>query len=50
MSNEVKKGSYKKLIIGVIVVAVILAVLFIPMIPTSKLTMYPSLMKETALM
>ena len=36
MSNEVKKGSYKKLIIGIIVVAVILAVLFIPMIPTSE--------------
>jgi hypothetical protein len=36
MSNEVKKGSYKKLIIGVIVVAVILVVLFIPMIPTSE--------------
>jgi hypothetical protein len=36
MSNEVKKGSYKQLIIGVIVVSVVLAVLFIPMIPTSE--------------
>ena len=33
MSQEVKKTSHKNLIIGVIVVAVIVIVLFIPMIP-----------------
>ena len=36
MSGEEEKRGYKKLIIGIIVVAVILAVLLIPMIPTSE--------------
>jgi len=36
MNGEEEKRGYKKLIIGIIVVAVILAVLLIPMIPTSE--------------
>lgn len=36
MNKEIKLGDYKKLMVGIIVVAVIITILFVPMIPVKE--------------